>query len=109
MIDSGASTSAVGERLEIKLGIWKRARKIKVKQGDRSCLNGKFVVNTSFNMQDTSVGWVKFMMDAKVLDIGNREVILGLSWLMENGFLVDTQDWCLRNINTGQVIPCSVR
>ena len=28
---------------------------------------------------------------------------------MENGFLVDTQDRCLRNINSGLVIPCSVR
>ena len=27
---------------------------------------------------------------------------------MENGFSVDTQDWCLRNINTSQVISCSV-
>ena len=28
---------------------------------------------------------------------------------MENGFSVGTQDRCLRNINSGQVIPCSVR
>ena len=27
----------------------------------------------------------------------------------KNGFSVDTQDRCLRNVNTGQVIPCSVR
>ena len=109
VIDSGASAPVVGERLGIKLGIWKRARKIKVRQGDGSCLNGKFVVNTSFKVQDTSLGWVKFKMDAEVLDIRNREVILGLSWLTENGFSVDTQDRCLRNINTGQVIPCSIR
>ena len=48
-------------------------------------------------------------MDAEVLDFGNRDVILGLSWLTENGFSVDTQDRCLRNVNTGQVIPCSVK
>ena len=29
--------------------------------------------------------------------------------MTENGFLVDIQDGCLRNINTSQVIPCSVR
>ena len=51
----------------------------------------------------------KFAMDAEVLDIGNRDVILGLSLLTENGFSVDTQDRCLRNVNTGQVIPYSVR
>ena len=47
--------------------------------------------------------WVlgKFAMDVEVLDIGNKDVILGLSWLTDNGFAVDTQDRCLRNINTG--------
>ena len=50
----------------------------------------------------------KFAMDAEVLDIGNGDVILGLSWLTENGFWVDTQDRWLRNVNSGQVIPCSV-
>ena len=29
--------------------------------------------------------------------------------MTENGFSVDTQDKCLRNVNTGQVISCSVR
>ena len=47
-------------------------------------------------------------MDAEVLDIGKRDVILVLSWLTENGFAVYTQHRCLRNVNTGQVIPCSV-
>ena len=48
-------------------------------------------------------------MDAEVLDIGKRDVILVLSWLTENRFPVDGQDRCLRNVNSGQVIPCSVR
>ena len=48
-------------------------------------------------------------MDAEVLDIGNRDVMLGLSWLTENRFSVDTQYRCLRNVNNGQVICCSVR
>ena len=34
----------------------------------------------------------KFIIDAKVLNIGNRKVILGLSWFTENGFFVDIQD-----------------
>ena len=47
-------------------------------------------MNTMFKKMDSS--WVlgKFAMDAEVLDIGNRDVILGLSWLTENGFSVDT-------------------
>ena len=109
VVDTGASASVVGKRLAYKLGIWKRARKVKVRQGDGSSLGGDFVVNTMFNVMDLSSVLGKFAMDAEVLDIGNRDVILGLSWLTENGFSVDTQDRCLRNVNTGQVIPCSFR
>ena len=100
-MDTGASASVVGKRLALKLGIWKRARKVKVKQGDGSSLGGNFVVNTRFEVIDLSPVLDKFAMDAEVLDIGNRDVILGLSWLTENGFSVDTQDRCLRNVNTG--------
>ena len=35
-VDMGASVSVVGKRLAHKLGIWKRASKVKVKQGDGS-------------------------------------------------------------------------
>ena len=109
VVDTGASASVVGKRLARKLEIWKRARKVKVRQGDGSFLAGKCVVNTKFKVMDLSSVLGKFAMDEEVLDIGNRDVILGLSWLMENAFSVDTRDRCLRNINTGQVIPCSVR
>ena len=51
----------------------------------------------------------KFFLDAEVLDIGNKDLILGLSWLVENGFMVDTEGRCLRNVNTGMVIKCSMR
>ena len=47
-------------------------------------------MNTSFKVMDSSSDLSKFAMDAEVLDIGNRDVILGLSWLTENGFSVDT-------------------
>ena len=43
------------------------------------------------------------------MDIGDKDSILGLSWLTENGFLVDTQERCLRNAISGLVIPSSVR
>src|SRR5258706_4900792 len=109
VVDIGASAPIIGRRLVVKLGVWKRARKVKMKQGDRSSLVGKFVVNTSFEVYDSSLTLVKFAMDAEVLDIRNRDIILGLSWLTENGFSVDTQDRCLRNVCTGQVIPCAIR
>ena len=48
-------------------------------------------------------------MDSNVLDIENRDVMLALSCLTENGFSIHTQDKCLRNVYNGQVIPCSVR
>ena len=108
-MDTAASASVVGKRLARKLWIWKRATKVKVRQGDRSSLGGNFVVNTTFKVMYSSSTLSKFDMDAEVLVIGNRDVIWGLSWLTENGFSVDTQDRCLRNVNTSQVIPCSVR
>ena len=45
----------------------------------------------------------------EVLDIGNRNVILRLSYLTWNAFSVDSWDRCLRNLKNGQVIPYSVK
>ena len=56
VVDTRASASVVGKRLAHKLGIWKRARKVKVSQGDGSSLRGDFVVNTSFKIIDSSSG-----------------------------------------------------
>ena len=50
-----------------------------MKQGDGSSLVGKYIVNTSFEVYDSSLALVRFAMDAEVLDIGNRDIILGLS------------------------------
>ena len=79
VMDAGASASVVGKHLARKLGIWKRARKVKVRQGDRSYLGGNFVVNMAFKVMDSSSVLGKFAMDAEVLNIGNTDVILGLS------------------------------
>ena len=79
LVDTGASASVVGKRLACKLGIWKRVRKVKVRQGNGSSLEGKFVVNTTLRVMDSSSVVGKFAMDTEVLDIGNRDVILGLS------------------------------
>ena len=84
-------------------------RKVKVWQEDRSILGGNFVINATFKIMDSSLVMGKFGIDAEVLDIRYRVVILELSWLMENRFSVATQDRCLRNINTGHVLPCSSR
>ena len=82
-----ASVPVVGKRLAKKLGVWKRARKVNVRQGDGSHLfEGNFIVNTSFEVFDlvssttspTLLG--KFSLDAEVLDIGNKDCILSLSW-----------------------------
>ena len=86
VVDTGASASVEEKRLARKLGIWKRARKVKVRQEDGSFLGGNFVVNTRFKVIDLSSVLSKFAIDAEVLDIGNRDIILGLSWLTENGF-----------------------
>ena len=80
-----------------------------VRQGDGSSLLGNFVVKTSFKVMDSSSVLGKFAMDAEVLDIGNRDGILCLSSLTGGGFLVDIQHRYLSNVNSGQVIPGSVR
>ena len=49
----------------------------------------------------------KFAIDVELLDIGNRDNILSLSLLIENRFMVDTYDRCLKNVNTSQVVSCS--
>ena len=99
-----------------KLGVWNRARTVNVRQGDGSHLSGgNFIVNTSFKVFDLVSSTTSppvlcmFSLDAEVLDIGNQDCILGSSWLTENGFLVDTQDPCLRNAISGLVLACSVR
>ena len=94
----------VEKNLAHKLEIWKRVNKVKVRQGD-----GNFVVNTTFKIMDSSSKLSKFPMYAEVLDIGNWDLILGLYWLTEKEFSVDTSECCLRNVNSGQVIPCSVK
>ena len=51
----------------------------------------------------------KFAIDTGVLDFGNKDVILGLSWWMEHGFSVYNQSRYLSNISIGHVIRCSIR
>ena len=82
---------------------------MKVKQEDEGFKGGNFVVNNLFKVTNSCSVLAKFTMDTAVLDIGNNDVNLLLSRLAESLFSVDTQDKCLRNVNTGQVIPYSIR
>ena len=50
----------------------------------------EFVVNTRFKVIDCFSVLGKFAIDTEFLDIENRDGILQLSQLTENGFLVDT-------------------
>ena len=79
VVDTEASALVVEKRLARKLRIWKRARKIHVRQGDGSSSRGNFVVNTTIKVMDSSSVLGKFAVDAEVLGIGNKDVILGLS------------------------------
>ena len=79
VVDTGASASVVGKHLTHKLGIWKRERKVKIRQGDGISLGGNIVVHMSFKVMDSSSVLCKFARDAEGLDIGNRDVIFGLS------------------------------
>jgi len=111
IVDSGASPAVVGDKVAKKLGVWKRERKVKAKQGDRSHLSGgNFLINHWFQVfSSPGVSLGKFSLYAEVLDIGKKDVVLRLSWLNENGFVVDPMDRYLRNVSTGLVIPCSVQ
>jgi len=66
------------------------------------------VVNTMFKVFSEGSLLSRFTLDAEVLDIGKRDVILGLSWLEEQGFWVDIQAWCLRKDLSGLVISYSI-
>ena len=53
IVDCAASAPVVGKRLAKKLGVWTRALKVNVRQGDGSHLSGgNFIVNTWFKVFD---------------------------------------------------------
>ena len=84
VVDTGASASVVGKCQTRKLGISKKVRKVKVRQRDRSCLAGNFVVNALFQVMDSSLVLGKFAMDAEVLYIRKRDIMLWLDrkWIL---------------------------
>ena len=60
------NTAVVGKRLACRLGMWKRARKVKGRQGDVSVWGGNFVAKTSFKVRVYSSVLGKFVVDAEV-------------------------------------------
>ena len=66
-------------------------------------------MNTLFSVFSGGNFLDKFPLDTKVLDIGKRDIVLGPCWLKENGFVMDPLDRCLRNVDKGLGLPCSVR
>ena len=109
VVDTGASASVVGKHLATKLGIWKRTRRFKIRYENGSHLGGNFVVLTTFKVMDSYLVLGKFGMDMEVLDIWNRDAILGLSWSTENAFSVHAHHRCLRNVNSCQASSSSLR
>ena len=142
LVDCGSSGSIVGPKIAKTLGVWKRAKKIKIRQGDGSTVKGgSFVVNTTFTIPNTCAITAyendhlkidipnetnnrmdietdnrtsyepinrKYTLDAEVLNIGRKDIMLGLSWLKEQGLVVNIPDRCLENRSLHYTIPCSV-
>ena len=101
LIDSGASAPIISLKLAEKLG-WQQKASIQLTQADGTKLESSKVVSTQFN-----IGSCTFQLDAEVLtNMGNRQLILGLSWLRENGFMINPVKRTLEH-TTGYSIKCS--
>ena len=98
---NGATALVVGKCQLRKFGIGKRLSKDKVRQGDRSIVEKSFVPNVICQRVDSFLGLDKLAMDTAVWDIRNGDIMLGLSWLTNKGFLVQGQESCLKYVNTG--------
>jgi len=71
VVNMGPNTPVMGERIAKKLGCWKRARKVRVRQGDRSTLaSGKYVVNIVFKVFSEGSLLGRFILDTEVFYIG---------------------------------------
>ena len=96
VLDTAAFGPVVNPKLAKKLGSLKRRMKARISQADSGSLKGGTrVFNTSFKFlkqenYSSIDGLLDFSFDAEVLDIGQREMIIGLSWLQENDFCIDT-------------------
>ena len=99
LIDSGASAPVMCPELAEKLGYQPR-HPIRMTQADGTKLESNHMVSTKLGIRNR-----EFQLDAEVLDLGGRQLIIGLSWLRENGFILDPVKRTLEK--SGCVIQCS--
>jgi len=95
VIDTAATAPVIGWKLGKQLGLARRKLPVKITQADgRNLSGGSHIVNSSFRFsgQDPisatpsltstlapSLQSTEWSLDAEVLDIGRRDLILGLS------------------------------
>ena len=102
LIDSGASAPVMSPELAEKLGCQPRPGKcpIRMTQADGTKLESRRMVSTMLYMRNR-----EFQLDAEVLNLGGRQLVIGLSWLRENGFILDPVKRTLEK--AGCVVQCS--
>lgn len=111
-----ASIPVVRKWIAKNLGVGNRARKVNVRYVDGSHLSVRHIL-LHIKLQvfyfipspTSAIVLCKFSLDAEVLYIANKDCILSLSWLMENGFRVDMLEGSIRNAISGLGIPPCVR
>ena len=101
LIDSGASAPAMSPELAEKLGCQERPP-IRMAQADGTKVVSRRMVSTMLCMRNR-----EFQLDAEVLSIGGRQLVIGLSCLRENGFILDPVNRTLENKALGCVVQCS--
>ena len=69
-------------------------------QADGTKLVSRRMVSTMLCMRNR-----EFQLDAEVLNLGGRQLVIGLSWLRENGFILDPVKRTLEK--AGCVVQCS--
>ena len=99
VVDCRASAPIIGPKIAKRLGVWKRRKKIKIQQGDGSNIKGgKYVINTQISIKTREASELRpFALDAEVADIGSRDAIIGLSWLVDNDISIDTPKRLLKH------------
>ena len=76
LIDSGASAPVMCPELANKLGYTDKGYLTQMTQADGTKLDSHFMVSAQFTIGSNQRLW---QVDAEVLPIGNRQLILGLS------------------------------
>ena len=100
LIDSGASAPVISPKLAERLGCQPRKCYIRMTQANGTKLVSCRMISTKLCMRNR-----EFQLDAAVLNLGERQLVIGLSWLRENGFILDPVKRTLEK--AGCVVQCS--